>query len=253
MKYFSYVSKLVFESTRTIALLILSAMLFVCGALAQTTQNGLVRPRILGIAHVAIDVNDLRAASAFYSQVLGFQTPFSLQRSTGEDWIAYVKINDQQHVELFANSSRPDGAFDHIAFSTDDLASMRRYLISRGIKIARDIHQGRTGDTFLSINDPDKRLIEIVEYKAGSWTAQERAKGGNADHISHVAVPGGLTNAARYFYQNVLGFEPVPATNGTDLRMPGEADYIEFPAGVSQVNESCAVFLVSNKSLCMRP
>src|SRR5688500_1000879 len=58
-------------------------------------------PRILGIAHMALFVSDLGKARAFYEGFLGFDEPFALKRDDGSDRIAFVKVNDQQYIELF--------------------------------------------------------------------------------------------------------------------------------------------------------
>src|SRR5262245_66093102 len=94
-------------------------------------QHGEVRrPRILGVAHVAFYVSDLSKARAFYKDFLGFDEPFSLKRDDGSERIAFIKINDQQYIELFADSPRNDDRLNHVAIYTDDAAGMRDYLAS---------------------------------------------------------------------------------------------------------------------------
>jgi catechol 2,3-dioxygenase-like lactoylglutathione lyase family enzyme len=246
--------KQLLRTVAVFALVLVSIELLSFSLVAQTPQQNPIRPHIWGIAHVAIDVSDLTAARSFYRDTLGFPTPFSVQRTDGSNWIGYIKINDRQYLELFSDSSRRGGSFDHIAFYTDDLAGMRRYLISQSVKIIRDIHQSRTGDAFLSINDPDGRAIEIVEYKTDSWTAQERTKGNNSDHIVHVGLFGGFTNATKKFYEGVLGFQvPSETAQNSALRVPDGTDYIEFLPVSSEANESCEIVLASHKSLCIQP
>src|SRR5690348_13531373 len=89
---------------------------FTASLLAQTKAQ---RPRILGVAHIALYTSDLANARSFYEDFLGFQEPFSLKREDGSVRIAFVKVNDAQYVELFTDSPRLDGQLNHIAISTD--------------------------------------------------------------------------------------------------------------------------------------
>src|SRR5262249_44794470 len=99
------------------------------------------RPRILGIAHVAFYVSDLGKARAFYKDFLGFDEAFSLKRDDGSDRIAFIKINNQQYVELFAEAPRNEDRLNHVAIYTDDAAEMRDYLASRGIKVPDKVNK----------------------------------------------------------------------------------------------------------------
>jgi len=83
-----------------------------------------------------------------------------------------VKVNDQQYVELLQGDAQSQGQFDHFALYTDDLAAMREYLVAQRIPILRDIHQGRVGNPFLTIHDPDGHPMEIVQYSPTSLTGQ---------------------------------------------------------------------------------
>ena len=60
------------------------------------------RPKILRIAHVAFYVSDLGRARWFYGSFLGFDEAFTVKGSDGTDHIAFIKVNDDQYVELFA-------------------------------------------------------------------------------------------------------------------------------------------------------
>src|SRR6266545_4739556 len=116
-----------------------AALIFtlVCGA--ETVK----RPRILGIAHVAFYVSDLGKARAFYRDFLGFEEPYSLPGPDGSDRIAFIKINDNQCVELFEEAPGNDGRLNHVAFYTSDAGGMRDYLAARGVKVPDKVGKGR--------------------------------------------------------------------------------------------------------------
>jgi lactoylglutathione lyase len=85
-------------------------------ALPLLSQPTVVRPRILGVAHLAVYVSDLTRARAFYRDLLGFDEPFTLPKPDGSVDIAFVKINDHQWIELFNRPSAGEGQLNHIAF-----------------------------------------------------------------------------------------------------------------------------------------
>ncbi len=217
------------------------------------------RPQILGIAHIAINVKDLEGARFFYKNWVGLEMPFSLKHPDGSEWIDYVKINDEQYIELSADSLQPDESWGHIAFYTNDIAGMSSYLKARGIRFVHEAHQGRTGDMFLSFTDADGHLIEIVEYRPGSMTdkgkAKEKAVGSKPDHIEHVAIPGNLTSTLKNFYSDILGFQEIPdhkQTHAWKMRVPDGADYVEFVPATVPWNQACEIVLSSGRSLCER-
>ena len=69
-------------------------------ALAQKAAP--VRPRITGISHVGYFVSDLPRAIAFWHDLLGYDESYELNKNGSKDVrIAFIKINDHQHIELF--------------------------------------------------------------------------------------------------------------------------------------------------------
>src|SRR5262245_10984115 len=203
-------------------------------------QHGEVRrPRILGIAHVAFYVSNLNNARAFYKDFLGFDEPFALKRDDGSERIAFIKINDQQYVELFAEPPRNEDRLNHVAIYTDDATGMRDYLASRGIKVPDKVNKGRTGNFNFTINDPDGHQLEVVQYETDSWTAHAKGKFMPASHVStHLMHAGFLVRSlddAMRFYRDILGFQEFwrGSSSGDELswvnmRVPDGDDYVEF-------------------------
>jgi catechol 2,3-dioxygenase-like lactoylglutathione lyase family enzyme len=195
------------------------------------------RPKILGIAHVAIDERNPEEARAFYQDLLGFAIPFSLKHPDGSSWISYVKINDEQYLELFTGNLDNRGEFNHFALYTDDLADMQQYLSAHRVKIVEPMHVGHTRNSFLAIQDPEGHLIEIVQYQPGSWTDAAKGKFLLSPRVaSRISSLGLLVYGVPpvvSFYENTLGFREVRLANhagaqGRILRVPDGADYIEF-------------------------
>ena len=214
----------------------LAAVLAMSSLYAQTNVQ---RPHVLGVAHVAFRVSDMAKAGAFYENLLGYQEPFSLKDDNGKVTIAFIKVSDQQYVELFQGDARSQGQLDHFALYTDDLSAMRSYLLTQRVQLVEDTHQGRVGNSFLTVRDPDGHLVEILQYSPTSLTARSQGKFMPADrvssHITHVGILVNSVGSAMRFYRDVLGFREFSRGGGgsgqpgwVDLQTPDGSDYIEL-------------------------
>lgn len=197
------------------------------------------RPKILGVAHMALYVNDLAKARAFYKDLLGFDEPFALKRKNGTERIAFIKLNDDQYIELFAEAPRGEGQLNHISFFTDDAGAMRDYLATKGVKVPEKTGKGQTGNTNYNIGDPDGNIVEIVQYEPDSWTAREKGKFISPARIStrmqHIGVLIGPLDPAMKFYRDILGFQETWRGSGSgrqlswvNMKVPDGSDYLEF-------------------------
>ncbi len=197
------------------------------------------RPRILGIAHMALFVSDLQKARAFYKDFLGYEEPYTLKRPDGSDRIAFIKINEDQYLELFAEDPKQDGRLNHISFLTDSADGMRAYLASRGVRVPDKVGKGQIGNSNFNITDPDGHTVEIVQYQPESWTRREKGKYVPATristHIAHVGVLIGSLDPAMKFYHDTLGFNEIWRGGPSDkvlswvnMRVPDGEDYLEF-------------------------
>ena len=197
------------------------------------------RPRVLGLSHMALFVSDLKKARAFYEDFLGYQEPYVLKREDGSDRIVFIKINDNQYIELFAENPKQDGHLNHIAFFTDSAQGLREYLASHGIKVPNSVTKGRIGNSNFNIVDPDGHQVEIVQYESDSWTRREQGKFMPDTRVStrmaHVGVMVSALEPSLKFYRDVLGFQEFwrGSSSGTELswvnmRVPDGDDYLEL-------------------------
>jgi catechol 2,3-dioxygenase-like lactoylglutathione lyase family enzyme len=198
------------------------------------------RPRVLGVAHMALFVSDLQKARAFYKDLLGYEEPYTLQRDDHSDRIAFIKINEDQYVELFAETPKQDGHLNHIAFFTDSAEKMRAYLASQGVQVPEKVGKGKIGNSNFNITDPDGHTVEIVQYELDSWTRREKGKylpdTRISQHMAHVGVLIGALDPAMKFYRDILGFQefwrggasPGKVLSWVNMRVPDGGDYLEF-------------------------
>jgi len=220
---------------KRVSCLVLFVVVFCSLAAAQKPS----RPRVLGVAHMALYVSDLQAARAFYKDLLGFAEPYVLKRDDGSARIAFIKVNDDQYIELFAEAPKQDGRLNHIAFYTDSAPAMREYLASRGVKVPDTVGKGRIGNSNFNVVDPDGHTVEIVQYEPDSWTLREKGKfmpdTRISAHIAHIGVLVGPLERALKFYGDILGFQDIwrggPSSDvlsWVNMRVPDGKDYLEF-------------------------
>lgn len=219
---------------------ILVGMLAASALLAQETPT---RPKVLGVAHMAVYVKDLAKTRQFYEEFLGFGEPFTLPNKdkTGTR-IVFVKVNEDQYIEIFNEKDRGEGQLNHISFYTDDADRMFAYLKAKGAPIqgtAEKVGKGQTGNKNFNVKDPDGHIVEIVEYQPDSWTSREKGKflpaTRIADHVMHVGVLCGDLDAAMKFYGDILGFKEFWRGSGSprmlswvNLRPAEGQDYLEL-------------------------
>lgn len=113
--------------------------------------------RPLGVHHVAINVDDVDAALAFYVGVLGM-TPRTDRPDFGFAG-AWLCAGDQQLHLVQAEPPSDNG--QHFALVVDDLRSAVTELRSRGVTVSDAFPVGSAHQAFL--NDPSGNTIELHE------------------------------------------------------------------------------------------
>ena len=213
---------------------ILAAALFLL-----TSLSAQQRPRILGVAHIALYVSDIDKSRAFYKDFLGYAEPFSLLNPQGGVQLTFIKVNDYQYIELFPGLKPGADRLNHISFYTDDAEGLRQYLASKGVAVPASVPKGRIGNWNFNVKDPDGHTVEMVQYRPGGLSMRERGKYAPATRISnrimHVGVIVGKLDAAMKFYGDILGFRETWRGSANDkelsyvnMRVPNGEDFIEF-------------------------
>jgi catechol 2,3-dioxygenase-like lactoylglutathione lyase family enzyme len=122
-----------------------------------------MRPKLVGINHVALEVADLERSLDFYGRL------FELRLRGRSAGAAFVDIGDQFLALMQGRSQPPDGA-RHFGLVVDDKEAARRAIAATGTEIM----PGRRLD-FL---DPDGNRVEIVQYDQIQFTkTQEVLRG----------------------------------------------------------------------------
>ena len=111
----------------------------------------------LGVHHVSINVDDVDAALAFYTDTLGFRL-----RDDRPDFAfggAWLDVGGQQ-VHLIAGSV-PDAKGQHFAVQVNALDEVIAELRRRGVTVSDPVPVGRSRQAFL--DDPAGNAIELHE------------------------------------------------------------------------------------------
>jgi len=174
------------------------------------------RPRITGISHVGYFVSNLSASLVFWHDFLGFDESYELKKpGSDEVQIAFIKINDHQHIELFNEPpTNPPNMMSHICFTVDNVEQMKAYLRSQGIDVkAGNGAKTRAGDYAFEVKDPDGMLVEFVQSLPDGMEAKAAGKLEPETRIStkiyHAGFMVGDSVKSKDFYGRILGFKEI--------------------------------------------
>ena len=112
--------------------------------------------RLLGINHVALEVDDVDAALNWYGRFFGFEL-----RGRAGARMAFVDLGDQ-FVALSAGRSQEADEGRHVGFVVDDKEAVRAALLEGGVSVRR---RGR-----LDFLDPWGNHVEVVDYRDIQFT-----------------------------------------------------------------------------------
>ncbi|HEX5284969.1 MAG TPA: VOC family protein [Bryocella sp.] len=200
-----------------------------------------VRPRITGISHVGFFVSDLPETIAFWHDFLGYDEMYTLpKRDSNDVRIAFIKINDLQHIELFNEEPpMPHNMLSHLCFTVDDIEKTGVFLRSKGY----DLKPGngsktKAGDYAFEIKDPNGLLIEFVQRLTTGREMQATGKFMPETRISpriyHVGYMVADAKKTEDFYK-MLGFTETwrgganpKELSWINMKVPDGDDYVEL-------------------------
>jgi catechol 2,3-dioxygenase-like lactoylglutathione lyase family enzyme len=190
----------------------------------------------MGIASVTIGVSDVDRAERFYSAFTALMGPCQICRFTK----GYRLLPAGQTIELQHQGQKENG-IRGIAFWIDDLDVMEKYLDAR--KVDHKTLLPVDGDRYLTLEDPDGREIQLIEYgRSYSWLSiQEEVKKSKPDtlRLIHAGFVVKDRTAMDKFYKDLLGFHVYwhggmrdDETNWVDMQVPDGTDWVEYMLAV---------------------
>lgn len=127
--------------------------------------------KLLGIHHIAILTDDYETSKKFYTELLGFKVVAETYRATRDSWKLDLALDDRYMIELFSfpdfreRASFPEAkGLRHLAFSVEDVAEARSFLLENGVEKVEEIRVDElTGKKFLFFYDPNGQPLELYE------------------------------------------------------------------------------------------
>jgi methylmalonyl-CoA/ethylmalonyl-CoA epimerase len=132
----------------------------------QGNQDGVV-----GINHVAIVVENMEEAVAFYRDEMGFPEAFRMSNDQGQPTIVYMQVSRGTFVELNPVTPQREPGFRHFGLETTDIDMTAARLKARGVPVS-DPNLSGTKSMLANFRTPDGIQIEIVDPRPGSLHRQ---------------------------------------------------------------------------------
>jgi catechol 2,3-dioxygenase-like lactoylglutathione lyase family enzyme len=194
-----------------------------------------LHPNITGIALVRLRVTDMATARKFYADILGMpqgtQGCFSPQGTA----VCFF-INLDQQLELVPGAASDSGV-ETLGFRVGDAATMRKYLLARGVKCG-EVTKSNSGEEVVEVRDPQNQRILFLSRKGGiaaSWPPPL---------ISNQLIHAGFVvhdrAATDRFYKDILGFRPYWHGGMKDdkddwvaVQVPDGTDWLEYMLNIS--------------------
>jgi predicted enzyme related to lactoylglutathione lyase len=121
------------------------------------------RSRLVGINHVALEVDDLDEALKFYGSV------FEITLRGRSRGAAFIDVGDQ-FIALMEGRTQPPDRTRHFGLVVENREAARRALEAAGVEV--------TPGRFLDFRDPSGNLVQIVQYDEIQFTKTDRILAG---------------------------------------------------------------------------
>jgi catechol 2,3-dioxygenase-like lactoylglutathione lyase family enzyme len=198
-------------------------------SISANSQSKPQRPRITGIDHVAFYTTSPEEVRRFYTNTLGLgstdpiESGETLRFIVGKQWVGYSPALNPSAINRM----------DHVAFTTDDVAALRAYLLANSIK-AQPIEDRPDHSRSFRVLDPEGNQLEFITR---SKSVQTPAVPDSAisRHMIHAGLLVHSRDAEDRFYRDLLGFRPYwhggMNPNDTDWvsqQVPDGTDWLEY-------------------------
>ncbi len=203
---------------------------FIAFALSSHSQDHPVeRPRILGIDHVSFYTTAPDAVKALYSGTLGLASASpvepggSVRYLVGKQWVGYSPAPDPNATDRM----------DHVAFTTNNIVALRKYLVANGVKVPAI--EGRPDHSLsVTVLDPEGNRIEFVE-RSKAEVAATPPDSAVSRRMIHTGFLVRTRDMEDHFYRDLLGFRlywhggmKPEDTDWVAMQVPDGTDWLEY-------------------------
>ena len=122
----------------------------------------------LGLQHVGLPTNDLKATIAFYES-LGFETVYQVKNEAAGEDVAFLRLKNLT-IEAYENgrAAMQSGAIDHIAIDVVDVEAAYRLAQEQGYQIVSNgvefLPFWQNGVKFFILLGPNQEHVEFNQY-----------------------------------------------------------------------------------------
>lgn len=122
----------------------------------------------LGLQHVGLPTNDLKATIAFY-EGLGFETVYQVRNEAAGEDVAFLRLKNLT-IEAYENgqAAMKSGAIDHIAIDVSDVEAAYRLAQEQGYQIVSNgvefLPFWQKGVKFFILLGPNQERVEFNQY-----------------------------------------------------------------------------------------
>jgi catechol 2,3-dioxygenase-like lactoylglutathione lyase family enzyme len=209
------------------------------------------RPKITAIDHVDFYTTDAAKNDHLYADILGLAhadpiEPKQTRRFVaGVQWVGYSPAPDPS----------VNDRMDHAAFTTDDAAGLKKYLVGKGVKVPDSLTRWPDGSESFMVKDPENHSIEFVQHGKTKIKTS-----GKSDPVSQRMIHVGFVVASREaenrFYIDTLGFRPYwhggmkdDKTDWVALQVPDGRDWLEYMLNIKPNPDLHTVGVMNHISL----
>ena len=122
----------------------------------------------LGLQHVGLPTNDLKATIAFYES-LGFETVYQVKNEAAGEDVAFLRLKNLT-IEAYENgrAAMQSGAIDHLAIDVVDVEAAYRLAQEQGYQIVSNgvefLPFWQKGVKFFILLGPNQERVEFNQY-----------------------------------------------------------------------------------------
>ena len=172
-------------------------------AAAQMPDKPLMRPRILGISHIAVYTSNPAATEHYYTEIIG---AVKLPDPENPKGVRYA-LSAVQYIEVLPLPADAGiNRLDHTAWITDDAETLRRFLSAKSWKVPYRVEKGADGSLWFEVKDPEGNRVQFVQPPENLKPLQAPSAIGH--HIIHVGFLVHSRVVENLFYRDLLGFKP---------------------------------------------
>jgi lactoylglutathione lyase len=119
-------------------------------------------------------VKNLEKSMAFYTETMGFPEMFRLHRDDGRVWLVYLRITDDQYLEIFPEAIQDrapepeNNGINHFCLTVENIEEIVRQLEAKGVALYLPLKTGADNNRQAWVQDPDGNRIELMEMASNA-------------------------------------------------------------------------------------